>query len=371
MSLKPISSTKKRANLKIPGADHFYKDNVSGIIYYIRSIQGKSLKFSCKTQNLSTAKRFANQKLKAYMAGTGSNSVPRLGYWIDLYIEHRGNLEASTSAKRISIKAMTQAKPFWEKLRPDQITREEWAAFCRWHKSKYNIQLESVHKYFRNFLKWLEDSRHNGAQIIGRAPKIVNPDAKKTRLSRKKKKERIFTGDEVTRVLLACDSLRDKLLIMLMFTMAFRVESDALSSRWNQYKMDPELPLYIFGEADNKAGLQGQQAIHGVTFKLLREFKEASEVESEWVFPQMRDPGKHITPQMIDWKGIRSRAGLGWDWTPHTFRHTCLTMLAEAGHPTHLICKCFRISPAEFLNTYAHMTKDGLIKMQNAIEIKL
>lgn len=348
----------------------FYLDSRSGIFYFIKSIEGKVIKFSTKTTNLTTAKRVAAKELKKRLNLKKPTAQPLLGYWMKKYLKEK--LEDSSigeSAKKNAKNSIKQAFEFFRDYRPEEITKDLWGEFYAWHKRTYGFQFENAHKYFRNFLNWLSEERYFGQPVLFSVPRLQNPESKETRKARKEKKDHIFSDREFKKIYDVCGD-RERVLILLMFTMGFRVESDALSAKWKQFKFDLDPPVYIFGEFDNKAGLEGRQAIHSLALEHLLEWRKTAGY-SEWVFPQKNDPTKHLRAQMINWAELRAKAKIGWHWTAHTFRHSCLTRLAERGHPMHLICKCFRISAQEFMQTYAHLTPEGISQMQNAIEVEL
>jgi integrase len=346
----------------------FYVDSLSGIYYFIKSIDGRMIKFSTKSKNLTTAKRIASKELKRRLGSQKATHQPLLGHWMRKYLKEKiDDGKIGESAKKNATNAIKQSFNFWKDLRPEEVNKDRWAEFYKWYKETYGFQFENAHKYFRNFLNWLSEEKHFGQPVLLRVPKIQNPESRETRKMRKEKKDHVFSDRDFKKIYDVA-SERERALILLMFTMGFRVESDALSAKWKQFRFDLSPPIYVFNEFENKAGLEGRQAIHTLTLEHLIRWKEKTG-HSEWVFPQQNDPRKHLRSQMIGWDDLRARAKIGWHWTAHTFRHTCLTRLAEKGHPMHLICKCFRISAQEFMHTYAHLTPEGLGQMQDAIEV--
>lgn len=359
----------------------FYLDLGSGVIQFIKWIEGRmfqrstgvkveSKKNPVLSATVRKAKEIANQKLKREInskkVGTTIAEEWEIYYAMREAESLRGEI---SSATLVNVKrAGKRIKEFFGDIRPAELTKEKWLEFVAWHEQEYPGEtLFNARKYLRHFSQHLHEKIVGGRPLLPAVPTLKNPFAKRERLNAKRKKDRVFTSDEVKKILSVCDE-REQLIILFMYMMAFRIESEGLSVEWSQLKLDQDPPVYVFGEEDNKAELEGKQAIPELIVPRLRAWYPKAK-HSRWVFPQEADPEKHLRPQMIDWEDIRKKANLGWHWTSHFFRHSCFTTLAEAGHPMHLICKLYRISPKHFLETYSHLTPEGVKRMQNAISL--
>jgi integrase len=137
--------------------------------------------------------------------------------------------------------------------------------------------------------------------------------------------------------------------------------------------MDPKAPIYRWREGQNKADYDGKHALHPALVPRLKELLARREAEGTTrLFPQLRDNRAPLKEQQIDWADWRKRANLGWHWTPHTFRHTCLSNLFnDEANPQALICKLYRVSLAVAMETYIKPTESGIEKMRNAIKVDL
>lgn len=363
-------SERRRTSVSVEGEKGLFQDSITGTYSKSFRINGRQVKISSNKPSVKAAKAEINKKHRDRTGESKKHFIPLLSYWMGKYIEHREiDEEAGKSATRNSVNAIKQALPFFKDMHPKEFNRDKWIEFYHWYKSEYQNQFDNTHKYVRNFFRWLAEEDYLGNPVIDRVPTLKNFEAKKNRLARKQKKERVFTEKEFQKIYSVADK-RERVLITLMYLLAMRVESDALSSRWAQYFLDLDLPYYYFGEGDNKAGLEGRTPIHNVALEHLREWKKETG-HSKWVFPQEKDDSKHLVNQAIDWKGLRGRAKIGWHWTPHTFRHTCFTRLAERNVPMHYIVKCYRISAKEFMETYAHLTPEGMAEYRNVLPLKV
>lgn len=379
---KLLKLTQLNTDGSIMPVSDFFMDLDSGIVQFVKRIEGKlfyrSTKIVVPMKSLPTtpaivkkAKESANSLLNK------KKSIQRVRRLLeeewDLYYAIREKEQVREGIDESTLGVVRRAgdriKQFWEGRRPEEITKDTWLDFVDWHEENYQGQtLFNVRKYFRTFCQHLHEKIVNGHPLLPAVPTMKNPYARRERLNRKRKKARVLTKEEIQNILVVCDEC-EQLVILLMWTMAFRIDSDALSARWDQFRLDDVLPVYVFGEEDNKADLDGKQAIHPEVLRRLKLWRQKID-HSKWVFPQLRDPEKHIVSQMIDFIGMRQKSGVNWKWTPHTFRHTCFTDLADSGYPQHLICKCFRISPKQFMETYTHLSKEGLASMQNAIKVE-
>ncbi len=162
---------------------------------------------------------------------------------------------------------------------------------------------------------------------------------------------------------------RDQLAVLIMYTMATRV-TETLTMRFGEEcaVVDGKW-TYRWSEEQNKAGLTGSHEFHAAVAKRLDllELKRG-----DLLFPQKFDTRKALKEQQIKWADWRARAGLAYHWTPHTFRHTCLSNLFnDPKNPQALICLLYRVSLAVAMEHYIKPTKEGRAKMAKALKVNL
>lgn len=353
-----------------------YVDAKTDVIYFVRSIEGKKLKFSTgvKMPNLKGARRAANlklnQKLNAKRQPKQTLIKDELSAWI-VVKENEGLAEDTMNNIR---RARKQIEEFWGSKFPYEITADnltEWYAW--WPENNPKSEMENAVKYLRNFCKYLAQKIVRDRPLLPAVPKISDPNYKKIRRARKKKKERIITGPEFKTIIEKAESFSHKLLVLFMYTMASRI-TETLELRFGEeILLDLEPPRYIWREGQNKADLDGWHALHPKLIGPLGRRREACKTEGTIrLFPQLNDNSKALKAQQIDWAGWRRRANLGWCWTPHTFRHTCLSNLFnDPKNPQALICKLYRVSLAVASETYIHPTDEGREIFRNAIKVEL
>lgn len=372
-----LFETKDGAEVRV---EHMYFDEKSRIIEYARHMDGESIRLSTgirlplvdseKPKEIRKAKEEANRRLKKKLTvQPGIRAF--VGNLYESFLEEsdkdvrRGELDPKTLQKRKQ--AWKQLKGFWKDKRTEEINVDSWAQYIDFFEENFKGQsLFNARKYFGFFARSLNQKIVNGKPILPHVPVFKNPFAAKERKARQKKKDRIFTDDEFKAILKACDE-SDQLKVLLMATMAFRI-IEVCSLKWAS--LDLKDGFYLFGEDDNKAGHTGRQAIHSEVLSRLK--KRHRSRNSDFVFPQENDVAKHVRPQMIDWKAVKLKSKVEWAWSPHTFRHWCLTQLfSNTALAQPAIMKAYRISYKVALEHYIHIDRSALETLRNAIEVKL
>jgi len=355
----------------------FFFDPKTGVIYFIKSMAGKKEKISSHVKRgsdaeIAKAKREAFKRLKLKQAKARVRITPLIK---DILPEWR-EIKVSEKLSPLTMKNIDQAikriEGYWGSMFPHEINRDNIAKWYIWLDKNYPGQLkEKPIKYLRNFARYLAEKTHNGVPLLPAVPRISDPDYKQVKAKRRKKKERIFTAEEFKKVYIAGNET-ERLVAMFMYTHAARID-ETLTLRFGREIIVDTKPLYQWDIGQNKADLWGKHALHKAVVPLFKARREALSAEDgDYVFPQARDKAKPLKPQMIDWADWRKRADLGWHWTSHTFRHTCLSNLFnDEKNPQALICKLYRVSFAVAMDTYIHPTEQGIERMRNAIEVEI
>lgn len=352
---------------------NFYVDPRSHILYFKKGHAGEKIKFStgCPEDEFVKAKRFAN---KEFNRRIGKEVAPRslirdeLDAWLVVKESEGLKYDTLNNVRR----AKLQIEEFWGSLLPSDIGKDSVAAWIGWWaRSHADIDMENAIKYMRNFSRYLAQKVVDGRPLLPVVPDIKDPNYKKIRRRRKKKKENIFTALEFKRVIETAKNPRDQLLILIMYTMATRV-TETLEMRFGKeiVRVDGEW-IYRWRDGQNKADHDGWHALHPALIQSALKRLENVGMGGR-LFPQKGDQEKAMREQMIDWPSWRKRANLTWHWTPHTFRHTCLSNLFnDPANPQALICKLYRVSLATAMETYIHPTSEGRARMAKAIKVEL
>ena len=91
-------------------------------------------------------------------------------------------------------------------------------------------------------------------------------------------------------------------------------------------------------------------------------------ITSEWLFPQIDNPTKHIsgTSTANSWAHTIDRKAVemfGKTWNPHSMRHTFTTMLYKAGIPESVIQSIVAWQSADMVKVYLNVTPEEQIGM--------
>lgn len=354
----------------------FYFDTKTDVIYLVKSIDGKKEKVSSgiKRPFIIKAKREAFKNLKLKMNKKKQASSPLIKDELDSWILVKESEALAYDTLNNVKRAKKQIDEFWGSKFPSEIGRDSLAEWYAWWRENHpDIEMENAVKYMRNFCKYLAQKIVNGKPLIPVVPTITDPNYKKIRRARKKKKERVFSADEFKTIIKTAENTDHQLVVLFMYTMAARITETLELEFGEQIILDRKTPMYRWSDGQNKADLDGWHALHPALvdrLEWLRAVRKASGTKR--VFPQKHDNRKALREQMIDWAEWRTRAKLGWHWTPHTFRHTCLTNLfSDEKNAQGLICKLYRVSLAVALETYIHPTESSIEKMRNVLQVAI
>lgn len=355
--------------------DSFFEDPRSGIIYFRKKHSGKKIKFSTRIHKSKfiNAKRFANQEFDR-LTGKKKTHIQNLikeelELWLLVKESERLAYDTFNNVKR----AKRQIAEFWGDELVTAITRDKMTEWYTWWAEKHpNIDMENAIKYMRNFCRYLSQKIVNNRPLLSVVPDISDPNYKTIRRRRKKKKERIFTHHELTKIIKTAETKRDQLIVLIMYTMATRV-TETLEMSFGQEIILGKNPIYRWRDGQNKSDHDGYHALHPALVERLEEREWTSKQhQTNRLFFQKLDHSKALKEQQVEWADWRKRADLDWHWTPHTFRHTCLSNLFNnPKNPQALICKLYRVSLAVAIDTYIKPTKEGIALMRKAIKVDI
>lgn len=91
------------------------------------------------------------------------------------------------------------------------------------------------------------------------------------------------------------------------------------------------------------------------------EQRKKEKIESEWLFPDERDPRRHIQSSTVEsWCTTCTRLS-GKFFYPHSLRHYFVSALSRAGIPDNVVVQIIGWSSAEMFNIYNDNSKDDQI----------
>jgi integrase len=243
-----------------------------------------------------------------------------------------------------------------------------------WWKSNHpDIQMENAVKYFNNFCAYLHEKVINDRPLLASKMRFQDPNRHEISASRAEKKERIISPQEFSEILKTALNPEEALVVLIMYTMATRIDETLNLDFDGRILLDANPPLYRWTSGSNKAKKIGEHALHESLIEPLKTLRVKRMGEgTKLLFPQQKDNKKPLREQMIDWEAWRKRANLGWHWTPHTFRHTCLTNLFnDEKNAQAVICILYRTSLQVALKVYVKVTRESMLAMRDSIKVKL
>jgi site-specific recombinase XerD len=166
----------------------------------------------------------------------------------------------------------------------------------------------------------------------------------------------VLSAEEIMRLLQAAPSLRDKLLLGLMYATGMRV-SEVCRLKWKDLDFDRRVVNIWEGK-----GRTDRQVMLPVSFEpLLREVSKTFQ-PGDYVFPGER-PGRHLSPRSASRAMERAVkiAGIGKRATCHSLRHSFASHLFEHGTDIRYIQKLLGHVRLETTTIY---TKVAVIRQQ-------
>jgi integrase/recombinase XerD len=158
------------------------------------------------------------------------------------------------------------------------------------------------------------------------------------RLPVARRASRVLSLEQVARVVAAQSRLRDRLLFVLLFTTGMRI-GQALGLRHEDVRLWRR-ELAIVPRDDNANGARGKHGCGVVPLTeeaarlyLLYMEHEYGLLDSDHVFVNLwgGELGRPLTYAAVSRLVARTRKRVGFDFTPHDFRHTFVTLARRGG----------------------------------------
>ncbi|MDQ6782988.1 MAG: site-specific integrase [Actinomycetota bacterium] len=184
------------------------------------------------------------------------------------------------------------------------------------------------------------------------------------RLKTSRKQPRALVPGEAQAILDACDRLRDRLLMAVLYDTGMRV-GEALGLRHEDWAV-PERQVTVTPRTnDNGArSKSGQARTIPVSVELVRLYAdymhgEYGDLDSDYVFVNLwgQPHGRPVSyPAVYDLvRRLRRRSGVDFD--PHWFRHSYATSMLRAGAPVEVVSKLLgHAAVTTTVDTYGHLS---------------
>jgi site-specific recombinase XerD len=162
----------------------------------------------------------------------------------------------------------------------------------------------------------------------------------------------VLSEDEVRQVLSAAPTLRDKLLLGLLYACGLRV-SECCALRWGHLDVDRRAVRVVAGKGRKDRLVQLPECF----LPLLSQGLRSCDAE-QFVFPGER-PKRHLSPraaELIMARAVRI-SGITKRATPHTLRHSYATHLLEHGTDARFIQELLGHARLETTRIYLHVAR--------------
>jgi len=215
----------------------------------------------------------------------------------------------------------------------------------------------------KKFLIWLAESGNNPHIDPARITKIKVKPPKPM-----KREEDILTEEELERMFSAMKTLRNRVLIEVLYDSMGRI-GEVATLTWSQILFHAN---YATVTLESKTGNPRKIPLHE-SYIVLREWKDrypTTPAPDKYVFPRTEsNPYTHLSYSGVSriFKEAKKVAEITKHATPHVFRHTRITDLMRMGIPEQTIkMMAWGTVTTDMLGVYAHLTPtDAEIEMNN------
>lgn len=238
----------------------------------------------------------------------------------------------------------------WFRRPPDELTSEHIRSYLDWLVSKgtgaswLSVNITAIRTCF---------DKMGGLALAGslRAPK--RPRALPAVLSQK----------EVVRLITAAPTLRDKLILSLMYACGLRV-SEVCRLRWR----DVDSERFVIRVVRGKGAKDRLVLLPKLLLPLLLRGKETCGGDA-FVFPGDRE-GKHLTTRaaQIAMKRAKELAAIEKNATCHTLRHSFATHMIEHGTDIRFVQELLGHMRLETTRLYTHVAATGSSRVESPLD---
>lgn len=169
-------------------------------------------------------------------------------------------------------------------------------------------------------------------------------------------KERSFlTQEELERIREACETLREKCVVEVLYSTGCRI-SELANAKLSDINLDAG-EIYLFGKGKkHRTSYLNAKAVIAI-----KKYLETRNDDCEYLIISSIKPIKGITRSSLEKiiKTLASRAGLDWV-TPHIFRHSTATQALNGGMPVQEVQKLLGHERIDTTMIYAKVIDDSV-----------
>lgn len=224
----------------------------------------------------------------------------------------------------------------------------------------------------RNFKGFLYGIAHKQKKVTSNILKLKVPKSKPKTLSK----------DEITKLIIVCNNLRDKFLLSLLYETGMRI-GEALSLWIEDIDIsDMVIDLKDRGQLENNAEIKSvssprridiSQNLADMFMEYIAEY-HTEDVETNHIFIKISGGNKYKAMSYIDvdnlFRTLKKKSDIYV--TPHMFRHSSLTLLRMAGwQPELLRIRAGHKNIYTTMNTYIHPSDEEITEEFNRTQPNL
>lgn len=356
----------------MPKHPNFYQNPDSKKIIFKKNISGRTVKIACRTTLISEAKTFVDQELIRHYSANPQEEIRRkkgvlnstiAEIWSDLMDERKASSEVSTM-KGYNSSWVYGIAPFWKNLTAREVTPVMVSRFENWYLKEHSERVFfNTQKHAGMLFRYMQ--KHG---YISQVPEIRDLDEIIIKKTKKKKVGRVYTDDEISRLLNNAVTNSARLAIMIYRYMGCRKMEVLKSERKHWNLKDGIATIWSYKNKNWR-----EVPIPTAVTKELKEHLKR-EPESPYLFCMDTDPERHTSSQVFDKSWVRTKIAAKIENATeanaarvHDLRHTFATWTALSNWPITLACKVLDMSVLEYSRTYVHLSNEDVrLKMNTA-----
>lgn len=266
--------------------------------------------------------------------------------------------DISLNTLRAAKNSLGKLKKYWGTHPVSFISKEKWESFQQRYEQKFPGETHfNLTKFFTVFIRFIYNK-----ELISKKVEIKNMFARRERDARRKKKNWLYTKEQVDALDKACRNDKERLGISLGHRLAFRI-SDVVNLSWERVVIvsgnDKQRAYIEFKGSDDKASFVGNVPLPNDLVELMLRIPKSG----PWVFPQKRDPANHLITQQFPFNEIKKIAEIKKGGFHDLRRYRLSLDFKNPKLTPALVCKMRRISLPVAMENYIKTNDEDMETM--------
>ena len=352
---------------KVEGHAGYYRSVKSGIIYFRKTVAGRFVSISCKTNKITKAKRFvetevipaySNQDKKEVRKKKGVINPLLSELWEEMLLE-KDNVDEYTAKRRVSCWRI-DLEEYWGDKQGKDISASEVRKFEKWYQKEFPGKgFFTAKKYLTMFINWLHQSGYIAKKIdVTDLDPIIAKKYKKAPVGY------VLTKSELED-LKTCGNELVELAYWFSARMGMR-KMEFLSLEIKAIDLKKR-NVGFFGKGNRFRNVPLPKEFINI---LKTRIKLVEAIGSPYIFPMKTDPSRHTSSQLWDkeWNKVKEEIKLNPKCRPHDLRHTYATNTARNNWSPIVACAVLGHNLKHYQETYVHLSPKDLLRMVDSLE---